>query len=59
MFKVYEKEGRPFIFMDEIWINKNCAPTHVWTDGTQDLEDKVPPGKGQRWIILAAGSKDG
>jgi hypothetical protein len=45
--------------MDESWLNKNMVPTHCWTDGTADFEPNVPPGKGARWIMLGAGTKDG
>ena len=55
----YEEEGREFVFLDESWVNKNLAAGKVWTDRTKDCEDTVPPGKGPRWILLGAGTKDG
>ena len=55
----YELAGRPMVFMDESWINKNCRPSKCWHDGTGDTVEKVPPGKGPRWILIGAGTKDG
>ena len=55
----YEHEGRPFIFMDESWMNKNMVPSRCWTDGGKDCELDVPPGKGPRWIIIGAGGLGG
>ena len=58
-FFEYAQQGRAFIFMDESWLNKNMVPSHCWTDGTCDCELKVPSGKGEHWILIGAGSKDG
>ena len=54
----YERDGRPFVYLDESWINQNLTSSRLWTDGGKDCEDEVPPGKGPRWILLAAGSKE-
>lgn len=58
-FFLYKAEGRPFVFMDESWLNKNMVPSRCWTDGTTEFEAEVPPGKGARWILIGAGTKDG
>ena len=58
MFR-YESEGRPFVFMDESWLNRNMVSTKIWTDGTAECEPAVPPGKGERWILIGAGSVNG
>ena len=55
----YTEQGRPFVFMDESWLNKNMVPSFCWSDGTVDSELNVPSGKGERWIMIGAGSKDG
>ena len=55
----YDLEGREFTFMDESWLNKYMASKLVWTDGKPDCETAIPSGKGERWIIIGAGSKDG
>ncbi len=46
-------------YMDETWINKNDVPTKCWHDGTADTVDAIPPGKGERLIIIGAGGPDG
>ena len=56
---LYREQGRPMIYMDESWINKNACPTKIWHDGTTETVPNVPAGKGPRWIMLGAGSKDG
>ncbi|KAL5515118.1 hypothetical protein EMCRGX_G000242 [Ephydatia muelleri] len=55
----YIELGRPFVFMDELWLNKNMVLSFCWSDGTVDCELNVPSGKGERWIMIVAGSKDG
>jgi len=55
----YVAEERPIVYMDESWINKNCRPSKSWHDGTIETAEKTPPGKGPRWILIGAGSKDG
>ena len=32
--------------------------THVWSDGSMDIEPKMPSGKGARWIIIGADSRE-
>lgn len=58
-YRDYRAEGRQFVFMDESWINKNTVPSRSWTDGSPDVSDKVPPGKGPRWILIGAGGEQG
>ena len=55
----YTEQGRPLVFMDELWLNKNMVPSFCWSDGTVDCELNVPSRKGERWIMIGAGSKDG
>ena len=58
-FLHYHHEGREFVFTDESWLNKNMVPTHCWSNGDCFFEPEVPPGKGARWIMLGAGTKNG
>jgi len=58
MFK-YQSEGRPLVYTDESWINRNCVPDKVWMDGCVDCEPPAPHSKGARWILIGAGSADG
>lgn len=55
----YKEEERQIVYMDETWLNKNITPNVIWHDNSLDTVDSVPPGKGQRWIVLSAGTKDG
>jgi len=57
-FFKYEADGRPFVYLDESWISQNMVWSKVWTDGTKETEHEVPPGRGKRWILLAAGGKE-
>ena len=52
-------EGRQMVYMDESWINQNCSTRKSWSDGTPETVDTIPPGKGPRWIMIGAGTKDG
>jgi len=55
----YVEQQRQLVFMDESWINRNAVTTKLWTDGSLECEPVVPHGKGQRWIIIGAGSRTG
>jgi len=55
----FEAEGRPMVYVDETWINKNCTPKNSWHDGTVDTSLNVPHGKGPRWIVIGAGGRMG
>ena len=45
--------------MDESWINLNTSRKKCWHDGTADTVDSIPVGKGPRWIMIGAGSRQG
>lgn len=47
-------QNRPHVFLDETWLSQNMVTSKCWSDGRVDIEDKVPSGKGKRWIVLAA-----
>src|SRR5277367_3605545 len=66
----YRREGRHIIYLDETWLNEGHTTKKKWRDTkirhqrqaftsglTTGLKD--PSGKGQRLIILHAGSKHG
>ena len=52
--------GRPIIYLDETWVNVNYTKGKVWVcekqDGSIDPPLNVPLGKGQRFIVVHAGS---
>ncbi|XP_046586413.1 uncharacterized protein LOC124292739 [Neodiprion lecontei] len=56
--KKFREEGRPIIYTDESYVDSSHASTKAWTDGsTQGL--KKPISKGQRLVIVHAGSENG
>lgn len=55
----YKADGRQIVYMDESWINKNITPNNVWHDNTLSTINYTPSGKGARFIMIGAGSKDG
>jgi transposase len=55
----YKEQSRQIVYMDESWINKNITPKYVWHDNSLETVDAVPSGKGQRWIMIGAGTKEG
>ena len=55
--------GKPIVYLDETWVNAHHTVSRKWYDrgvpaGAQQPSE-APSGKGQRLIILHAGSKDG
>ena len=55
--------GKPIVYLDETWVNAHHTVSRKWYDRGQALgaqqPSEAPSGKGQRLIILHAGSKDG
>jgi len=51
-----QNDTRPFVYLDEIWINQNHSRTCMWKNDEQTTGLKVPTGKGGRLIICHAGS---
>jgi hypothetical protein len=56
-FFMYEEENRNFEFFDESWCNKNMVEPREWSDGSVEFDIGVPPGVGDRWIMMGCGSK--
>jgi hypothetical protein len=57
-FFKYEEDGRVFNWFDESWFNKNMVESCEWSDSSIDFDSGVPPGKGDRWIVMGCGSKE-
>ncbi|XP_065831984.1 uncharacterized protein [Oscarella lobularis] len=57
--KKYREEGRPLVFLDETWANAHISKERIWLDDSGRGGWKRPSGRGQRLIILHAGSKNG
>ena len=48
------------MFLDETWLNSHAAPKRIWVDeNDQSGGWRRPSGKGQRLIVLRAGSCEG
>ena len=52
-------EKRPVVYIDETWLNSHAAPERIWVDTDAVGGFRHPSGKGQRLIILHAGSVNG
>ena len=56
----FRAEGRSLVYLDETWLNSHAAPERVWVDeADQSGGWRRPTGKGQRLIVLHAGSCEG
>jgi transposase len=55
----YIQDNRQIVYMDESWLNKNIQPNLIWHDNTLSTINNVTSGKGQRYIMIGAGTKDG
>lgn len=55
----YRDEKRPIFFLDETWYDTHDVAEKGWTDGSRKCVIDVPVSKGQRIIILNAGSAEG
>ena len=53
------KPQSKIIYLDETWINANHSPSKCWVDSEGKGGLPTPIGKGQRLIIVHAGSSDG
>ncbi|XP_076033009.1 uncharacterized protein LOC143020470 [Oratosquilla oratoria] len=55
-----KQSDHTFVYLDETWVNKNCTIGKCWIDtSSQEATGVKPTGKGARFIILHAGTKDG
>lgn len=55
----YAAEGRPFVYMDETWMNNHHTTKGFWSDNSNELHGQVSSVKGQRYIIIGAVSEKG
>ena len=56
--KCCREEGREIIYLDETWVNAHHCWSSQWYSATGACSRTPPSGKGQRLIILHAGSAD-
>ena len=59
--RVVKQSSKNIVYLDETWVNQNYTVGKCWTDTTskQATGIQVPTGKGNRLIILHAGTKGG
>lgn len=57
--KAARAAGRPIVYQDETWANKNMTPIKEWVDECGSGGLKVPSGRGERSIICHIGGSAG
>ncbi|KAF0301523.1 hypothetical protein FJT64_026213 [Amphibalanus amphitrite] len=62
--KQHRENGHQIVYVDETWFTTRMCHSREWVDNTQAATSatysrQVPPGDGERFIVVAAGSEEG